>query len=246
MRKLADCPLCAIEDQRWDVVTPVDGCCDVEGFEAAEVRTIAHRYHAEADLRAHMDTVLEEVTIEPRDPQIWFRDPQFTDYLPRSDATVYGIAAGESTLDRRFLFDRRGDLRAAIDSQATLNLTDVVAEYVELITGQHGVGLEVLLDRTGLNRDDPSTRTEAGRRLGVSYQRIYQLEQQLQGHRDRAVSPGEVWRPQLASDAGYGWTEAAVNRVAAFGAPLIQSTIRYLCWAAANLSRCTCVGLSYS
>lgn len=69
--------------------------------------------------------------------------------------------------------------RAAIDRQAALSPADAVAEYVELTTGQHGLRLEVLLARTGLNGHDPTTGVEAGRRLGVSYQRIHQLEQQL-------------------------------------------------------------------
>jgi hypothetical protein len=136
--------------------------------------------------------------------------------LPKSNATVYDIARGEPIPDRQFLFDRLGDLRTAIARQAELNLTDAVAEYVELITGQQGVRLEVLLARTGLSGRDPITRAEAARRLGVSYQRIYQLEQKLQAHRDRATSLGGIWMPQVASAATDGWTQTAIDRLAVF------------------------------
>ena len=143
----------------------------------ANLRTTAHaairQHHQEVDLRHHIDAVLEDVAVEPWATRIWHRDPRFTDYLPKSDATVYGIATTGTEVDRRFLFDCLADLLAAIDTQAALSLTDAVAEYVELITGQHKVRLEVLLTRTGLCRQEPIPRAEAGRRLGVSYQRIY-------------------------------------------------------------------------
>jgi hypothetical protein len=204
-------------------VAEVAGWWNTGPVTIANLRTITHsairRHHEEAGLRARIDTVLKEVAIEPWAPQVRFWDPRFTDYLPKSDATVHDIATSRSIPDRQFLFDRLGDLRAAIDKQATLSLTDAVAEYVELITGQHGARLEVLLARAGLNGQDPIARAEAGRRLGVSYQRIYQLEQQLQAHRDRAMPPGGIWMPQVGSATNGGWTEAAVDRVTAFIAP---------------------------
>jgi hypothetical protein len=132
---------------------------------------------------------------------------------------VYDIATAASAVDRRFLFDHLDDLRAAIDRQAVMRLDHAIAEYVSLITGQHDERLDVLLARTGLSGDDPITGAEAGRRLGVSYQRIYQLEKQLQGHRNRAMPPGGIWMPQVDSAAKAGWTETAVDRATAFIAP---------------------------
>ena len=151
-----------------------------------------------------MDVELADVAAEPWATQVWYRDPRFADHLPKSNATVHEIATAGTAIDRRFLFDRLDGLRVAIDKQAVLSLTDAVAEYVELTTGQHGTRLEVLLARTGLNGQDPIPRADAGRRLGVSYQRIYQLEQKLQTHRHRATSPGGIWMPQVNSveDAG--------------------------------------------
>ena len=166
-----------------------------------------------------MNMELTDVAAEPWATRIWYRDPRFADHLPKGDATVHDIATSGSLADRRFLFDRLADLREAIDTQAALSLKDAVAEYVELITGQHGVRLEVLLARSGLNGQNPIPRAEAGRHLGVSYQRIYQLEQQLAGHRGRAMPPGGVWMPQVDSAGKDGWTGTAAERVAAFVGP---------------------------
>jgi hypothetical protein len=189
----------------------------------ANLRTTAHaairRHHQEAEVRARMDIVLEDVAAEPWATRIWYRDPRFADHVPKSDATVHEIATAGTATDRRYLFDQLARLGAAIDKREALSLTDAVAEYVKLTTGQHGSRLEVLLARTGLNGRDPIARAEAGRRLGVSYQRIYQLERQLQGHRDRAMSPAGLWMPQVESATKDGWTEAAVDRVTAFTAP---------------------------
>ena len=80
--------------------------------------------------------------------------------------------------------------------QSSLSLADAVAEYVGLITGQRGVRLGVLLARTGLGGRHQIAGGDTGRMLGVSYQRIYQLEQQLDKHRCRTVAPAGVWMPK--------------------------------------------------
>lgn len=183
----------------------------------ANIRTTAHaaicRHHHETTLRGSIASDLAVLALEPWARQVWNRDPRFSAYLPNSSTTVYDITTTGSVRNRRLLFDRLSDLHAAIDKQANLSLNDAVAEFVELITGQHGLRLDVLLARTGLRGDDPIAGPEAGRRLGVSYQRIYQLEQQLKSHGDRAAPPCGIWMPQVESAAKYGWTEAAIDRV---------------------------------
>ncbi len=87
---------------------------------------------------------------------------------------------------------------AAAAAQAALSLPDAVGDYVEAISGQHGRRLEVLLARTGLDGSDPITGVEAARRIGVSNQRISQLVDQLQRHRERTRAPAGVWMPQVA------------------------------------------------
>ena len=66
---------------------------------------------------------------------------------------------------------------------AALPLERAVSGYVEAISGQLGIRLEVLLAYTGLNGRDPIMGREAGATLGVSYQRVQQISAQL--HRNR-------------------------------------------------------------
>jgi len=116
-----------------------------------------------------------------------------------------------SSVDRRHLFDHLADLRSAIDRQATLSLGDAVAQYVELISGQHGDRLDVLLARTALNGSDRITGSAAGERLGVSFQRVFQLERQLEAARDRAASPAGIWMPQLDTAEKTGWPDGCTE-----------------------------------
>jgi hypothetical protein len=78
----------------------------------------------------------------------------------------------------------------------------------------------VLLARTGLNGRDPITGGDASRMLGGSYQRIYQLEQQLSNHRARAGPHAGVWMPQVTQVRHTGWpdgyTLAGVEATRAF------------------------------
>jgi len=80
---------------------------------------------------------------------IWHRDPRFAEYVPRGDATVHGIATGGTLADQRALWANLGGLGGAIEAQAALTLREAVAQYVEAISGQQGLRLEVLLARTG-------------------------------------------------------------------------------------------------
>jgi hypothetical protein len=58
----------------------------------ANLRTTAHaairRHHAETDLRARINVVLQDVAAEPWAKRIWHRDPRFARYLPKSGVTV--------------------------------------------------------------------------------------------------------------------------------------------------------------
>ena len=181
------------------------------------------RYHQESNLRAQIATDLTAVASEPWAEQIWYHDPRFTKHLPRSDSTVHDIATTGSTTDRRVLWNHLPALRAAIDTQATLGLDGAVAQYVELISGQHRERLKVLLARTGLSGRNPTTGGEAGRILGVSRRRIYQLEPKLSNHRTRTVSPAGVWMPQVTRALVTGWpdgyTDAAIAAITRFVSP---------------------------
>ena len=177
-------------------------------------------HHAESGMRARVATDLEPVGSEPWAAQVWHHDPRFIGHLPNWNSTVHEIATTGSAADRRVLWDRVDGLYAAIDTQTALGLAEAVAQYVELISGQHRERLRVLLERTGLSGRNPTTGGEAGRMLGVSRRRIYQLEQQLANHRTRTVAPAGVWMPQVTQAQLTGWpagyTETGIAAITGF------------------------------
>ena len=86
------------------------------------------------------------------------------------------IAASGHPNDRRALWTRLDDLRAAVAAQAALSLPERSPSMWKAISGQHGIRLEALLARTGLNGRDPIYGTTAARMLGVSPARIDQIQ----------------------------------------------------------------------
>jgi hypothetical protein len=186
------------------------------------------QYRRETELRVQLAADFDTVSLEPWAKHIWHHDPRFTEYLPKCESTVHDIAVRSTVTNRRYLWDRLESLYTAVESQAALGLSDAVAQYVEAISGQHGQRVEVLLARTGLNGQDPITRVEAGRMLGVSYQRIHQLERQLSKHRTRAGSPAGVWMPQATQAQRTGWpdgyTDLGIEAITRFVSPQRSSS----------------------
>ena len=175
-------------------------------------------HHETADLRLRMDTALDEVAQEPWADHIWYRDPRFADFLPKDDSTVHDIATSGTAADRRVLWDRLDDLRAAVTRQAELSLDDAVSQYGEVVSGQHGQRLDVLLAVTGLNGHDPIFGPEAARRLHVSSQRIYQIVNQLHRRLEVARPAKGPWLPQVAiADERHwpsGYTQRGIEEIA--------------------------------
>jgi hypothetical protein len=70
-------------------------------------------------------------------------------------------------------------------------------KYVEVVSGQHGQRLDVLLAVIGFNGRDPIIGPEAARRLDVSSQRIYQIVNQLRRRMETARPAKGAWLPQI-------------------------------------------------
>jgi len=195
------------------------GPVTVDDLRATGNRAI-RRHHGESDLLRCLDADLAAVASEPWAPHVWYHDPRFTEFIPKGDATVYEIATSRSTVDRRYLWNHLDELRVTIDAQAALDLRDAVRQYVEAISEQSGNRLAALLARTGLHGRDSITLTDAGCRLGVSYQRIHQLERQLRRNRGRAQPPAGIWMPQIAEAERDGWsnefTPLGINAIRSF------------------------------
>jgi hypothetical protein len=125
---------------------------------------------------------------------------------------VYDIVASGTAVDRHVLWERLDDLRAAVANQADLSLGDAVSEYVEVVSGQHGQRLDVLLVVTGLNGHDPIIGPEAARRLNVSHQRIYQIVNQLHRRMGNARPARGAWLPQIAASDETHWPNGYTQR----------------------------------
>jgi hypothetical protein len=101
-----------------------------------------------------------------------------------------------------------------------LPLGEAVAGYVEAVSGQHGIRLEVLLAYTGLNGLDPISGREAAEALGVTHQNISRIAGQLNRNRDRTRPPAGIWMPQVDAAIAEGWpdgyTTAAIGTIRVF------------------------------
>ena len=174
-------------------------------------------HHRTTELRLRIDTDLSAVGQEPWAEHVWYRDPRFAAFLPRRNSTVHDIVTFGTAPDRRVLWERLDGLRAAINRQAELSLDDSVSEYVEVVSGQHGKRLDVLLAVTGLNGHDPIIGPEAARRLQVSSQRIYQIVNQLRRRMETARQVSGPWLPQITvADQTYwpnGYTQRGIESI---------------------------------
>jgi hypothetical protein len=165
------------------------------------------RRKVEAVELRQMADALRQVAGEAWAAQVWWRDPRFRDLLRRGDVTAREICLNGNSEERRELWDSLTDLEARVKRLAALPLAEVVAGYVEAISSQHGIRLEVLLAYTGLNGRDPISGREAADALGVTHQRISQIAMQLQRNRDRARPPGGIWMPQVDAAIADGWPD---------------------------------------
>jgi len=216
----------------WVDMTRLDELTEagVLGWWNAGVKTVEDlREKGSAAIAQHVELVaeqsavargLEQLAAEPWTARVWRRDPRFTDLLPRCDSTVRRIAVDGDLKDRRVLWSRAGELKARVEQVAVLPLAAAVAGYVEAISGQHGIRLEVLLARTGLGGGEPILLREAAASLGVSGERIRQIVGQLYRHLGRARPPAGIWLPQVDTAIRDGWpdgyTPAAVEATRRF------------------------------
>jgi hypothetical protein len=223
----------------WDDMTRLDEIseADVMSWMTAGVKTVADlRETGNAAIAAHRTSAperrrraaesrriadgLRRLTGESWTAQVWWRDPRFRDLLQRGDVTVREICLSGSSEEQRQLWANLAGLEARVKHLAALPLAEAVAGYVEAISGQHGIRLDVLLAYTGLNGRDPISGREAGEILGVTHQNISRIAGQLQRNRDRARPPGGILIPQVDAAVRDGWpdgyTTATIGTIRVF------------------------------
>ncbi len=121
---------------------------------------------------------LEQVTTDDWTRQVWRRDLRFRDLLPGVDATVHDIATSGHHSDQRSLLKTLPKLEKRLDKFAKESRDEALIRYVSTNTGQSRQRTTRLLQSLGL-LEPTITGSEAGRQLGVSPHRIYQLVGQI-------------------------------------------------------------------
>ena len=140
---------------------------------------------------------LEQVTTDDWTRQMWSRDLRFRDLLPDVDATVRDIAISGHHSDQRHLVKTVPELEKRLDKFARESRDEALIRYVSANTGQSRRRTTRLLQSLGL-LEPHITGSEAGRQLGVSPQRIYQLVGQIRHRIEQAQPPNGVppWLPE--------------------------------------------------
>ncbi|MCH8129880.1 MAG: hypothetical protein IIC70_08285 [Acidobacteria bacterium] len=140
---------------------------------------------------------LEQVTTDDWTRQVWRRDLRFRDLLPGVDATVHDIAISGHHTDQRSLLKTLPKLEKRLDRFARESRDEALIRYVSANTGQSRQRTTRLLQSLGL-LEPTITGSEAGRQLGVSPQRIYQLVGQIRHRIEQAQPPNGAapWLPQ--------------------------------------------------
>ncbi len=140
---------------------------------------------------------LEQVTTDDWTRQVWRRDLRFRDLLPGVDATVHDIATSGHHTHQRYLLNTLPKLEIRLDKFANESRDEALIRYVSANTGQSRQHTTRLLQSLRL-LEPTITGSEAGRQLGVSPQRIYQLVGQIRHRIEQAQPPDGAasWLPQ--------------------------------------------------
>jgi hypothetical protein len=129
---------------------------------AAHHASAPERLRQAAESRRIADE-LRRLAGEPWTAQVWWRDPRFRDLLQRGHVTVREICLNGSPEEQRHLRGNLADLETRVKRLAAFPVERAVAGYVEAISSQHGVRLEVLLAYTGLSGQEPDHGSGSGR-----------------------------------------------------------------------------------
>ncbi len=129
---------------------------------------------------------------------MWRRDLRFGDLLPDVDATVHDIAISGHHTHQRQLLETLSKLEKRLDEFGKESRDEALIRYVSTNTGQSRQRTTRLIQSLGL-LEPTITGSEAGRQLGVSPQRIYQIVGQIR-HRIAQAQPPNCAAPWLPQD----------------------------------------------
>jgi len=186
----------------WDDMTRIDKLSvdDVAGYWVTgpvTVNDLITSGNEAIEWHHNQPARLKQVTTDGWTRQVWRRDLRFRDLLPGIDATVYDIAISGYHTHQRYLLKTLPKLEKRLDRFARESRDEAVIRYVSANTGQSRQRTTRLLQSLRL-LEPTITGSEAGRQLGVSPQRIYQLVGQIRHRIEQAQPPNGAapWLPQ--------------------------------------------------
>jgi len=125
---------------------------------------------------------LVEAIDAPWADQVSAQDPRFADLLPPGDGTVFERIeqiTGQPQEDigaERELAEAVAAIERRIEEMSRLTLDSALTQFLEALSGFHGAKLEALSARLGWSGAPPITLEEAGNMVGVSRERMRQLQ----------------------------------------------------------------------
>ncbi|MCZ6663152.1 MAG: hypothetical protein O6951_09565 [Actinobacteria bacterium] len=186
----------------WDDMTRVDELTvdDVAGYWVTgpvTVKDLITSGNEAIEWHHNQPARLQQAVMDGWTRQVWRLDLRFRDLLPEVDATVHDIAISGHHSDQRYLVKTLPKLQKRLDKFAKESRDDALIRYVSANTGQSRQRTTRLLQSLGL-LEPTITGSEAGRQLGVSPQRIYQLVGRIRHRIEHAQPPNGAapWLPQ--------------------------------------------------
>lgn len=163
--------------------------------------SVADKYESSPRESESLRAYLSEIASHSWLSQISIRDPRFRPVLPVSDKSLSEqiedlLARDESLEDLpalQVLAGAAAQVMTITEQLEPMFLEDALSTLLETITGAAGERLQVLLDRFGWSGRKQITLEEAGQRLGVTRERI----RQVQSRAENKLPDHEIYMPGL-------------------------------------------------
>ena len=145
--------------------------------------------------------ILLEAIAAPWSPQVSYRDARFADILSPGEHTVFErlervtLEPQDPPLTKVELAREVVDVRTRLSQLSEQTLEVALANLVEQTTHLHGRKLQALIKRFGWAGEPPATLEEAASQIGVTRQRIRQMQKRFA---DR-LPKHPIFMPQLDS-----------------------------------------------
>jgi hypothetical protein len=200
---------------------------------ACLVEAVVERASKSGEPRAFSENELLAIISEPWVDKIGAADPRFADIIPPSPhATVFEIldnltsGPGDDSLTLRQLAEAMPDLQRRLKQIEALPLERQLGDFLQALSGYDGDRLRAIIDRFGWGGSPPITLEEAGSRLGITRERLRQLQDKVQT-RLKAISfppylPALDRALRVLAESGPLSVDAAIARLKSDGVSQVE------------------------